>query len=356
MTKGLQTAVVLTVALCLVTASCIGASRVVPAILMSPGVKVETYSFSRGLVTGFADGPGVNRVMSVDREGSDTFMVIAERGIRWVDEAGMTLRAVSFPRRLFRPEPVRLLSGETRLVALAGNHVAVLDVEGRVRHRFKTAGPGYKWPIAGNVAGDGEPEVILRKRTGADIRTLAGALVASLEWPRYTTFVEVMQADADEPLEVVLFNTHLGRPEVEVRVVNADGSVVSDWALPRGNWLSLIPALGMDRLWAAVDDEIIAYSATGEIVSRLSAPGAGYLRYVTGARLNDTTILVVSGGGYRCQSLLLVYDADRQLVYQEAVANRSYTVWADPRGAAFYVGSGEEFYRYTRAEAKVGTR
>lgn len=73
-----------------------------------------------------------------------------------------------------------------------------------------------------------------------------------------------------------------------------------------------------------------------------------------GARMGDATIMVASGGGYRAQSLLLVYDVSQQLIYQEALENRTYALWADPRGAAFYVGTGEGVYRYNRAEPSGG--
>lgn len=339
--------------------ACIASLPPAPPVLAVPGVKVETQPFTRELLTTFPARSRSNRVMHIGGRSPAGLMILTEQGIRWIDRAGATLRDVPFAGggRLFRPVPYPVAQEATSVIGLAGrDDVVVFGLDGTRHHRFGTGAHGYDWPIAADVIGDARPEIVVKRTRGAAIMDIQGTTVGSLRWSRYTTFVATVQADDDPQDEIVLFNTHIGRPDVEVRVANADGSVVADWAVAEGNWLFRIPELGKDQLWSAVGDELVARSVQGAVLTRLAAPAAGYLRYVSGARLGDLTVMLVSGGGYRCNSLLFVYDTANELVYQEALTARSYALWADHEEGAFLLGSGDVVYRYRPADAPLQSR
>jgi len=55
---------------------------------------------------------------------------------------------------------------------------------------------------------------------------------------------------------------------------------------------------------------------------------------------------VASGNSYRNVSTLAIYDAAKQLVYQEVFSGRAYALIADRPGASFLVGVGGQVWRY----------
>jgi hypothetical protein len=144
--------------------------------------------------------------------------------------------------------------------------------------------------------------------------------------------------------------TSLREGPIDVRIVNADGSLVSEWSDDQGGWLSFVPQVDDTKLWGITAEGFTAWNARGERVETFPAPGADYLRVVTGTRFKGHTVLIGSGGGYNSVSLLCVFDEQKRLVYQEVFSSRTYAVFAEPDDAGFHVGVGYDVVRYSVAE------
>ena len=324
--------------------ACVGHLPPMPPELETPGVKTPGAPFVRTAVTSFVDGPLASRVMYIGRDAARDLLVATELGLRRIP-AGGPPRDVTFATRAFEASPVGLPNGALGFAGLSGSsEVVVLDLDGRVVSTIR--GERYKRPVVGNVAGSPDAEIMLPGADGMQIVTLSGTRVARLKSPWYASDHVTVQADDDPALEIGFVRTHLDRPSIDVSIVNADGSAVADWADSDGTWLSSVPALGDGILWGLTRQGFGAWTARGQRQAEYPAEASHYLRYVRGARSGEFVALVASGDGYRNASMLCIYDRDRKLVFEEVFDTRAYAVFGDAGATAFYLGVGQQVYRY----------
>jgi hypothetical protein len=282
-------------------------------------------------------------------------MIVGESGVRWVDEDGRTAAETRFPEPLFRPVLVPRDPGGAAVVGFSKpKHVRAFDVRGTRLLDLK--GKSYKLPLVGDVIGDGEPEVLVPEGDGFRIVGLDGTRRGEVKAPWYASDRTLVQADGDPALEIAFVKTHLSGQGVQVRIVNADGSLVSAWDSAEGNWLSWEPALGDELLWGVTPQGFSAWSARGVPRETYPAPGVDYLRYVAGARSTDYLLLAASGGGYTSLGTICIYSRAGALVYQEVYGARTYAVLHDAPTGAFYVGAGTDLIRYRPVPSAGGAR
>jgi hypothetical protein len=165
-----------------------------------------------------------------------------------------------------------------------------------------------------------------------------------------------MQADADRALEIVFVQSRL--TSIRVRIVNVDGTVVSDWSSPEGTSLSSVPALGTDVLWGLNATAFVAFDAQGRRVDEYRADSVHYLRRVAGTRAGEYVALVASGNGMGRgdRAVLHIYDRNRRLVHQEVFTAQAWAITSDPAASAILVAVGERLYRYSLAIASMPGR
>lgn len=324
-----------------------------PALLTEPGLKMAVIRFRVDEVTAFPADESHGRPPRIMHLGWDAIpgqlRIVTEWGARWLNLADRSSRDVTFPREMFRAAPVTMSDGSLRIAGLSGSRdVPVLTLDGRPDVVLR--GDRYTLPVIADVGGDRASEVLLPQDRGVRIYSAGGVFRRFVASPWYASDRTVVQADADPELEIAFVNTSLARPAIEVHIVNADGSVVADWRRDDGKWLSSVPALGVETLWGLTSTGFVAWDATGHQVDTYPAAGVDYLRDVVGARAGDYVALIASGNGYRCRSLLTIYDRNKQPVYQEAFASRTYAIVGDPTGAAFFVGLDGVVVRYRAPE------
>ena len=320
-----------------------------PALLLESGVKTDRTGFRKEEVTSFSAPAGkrVTRVMQLGwDESTGQLRVVTEFGIRWIDLANGTQRDVTFPRQMFRAKVIQRSDGGLRVVGLSGHDdIPVMTLDGTIEHVIDAEYMATS--VVADVAGDRSPELLLTNGGDMRVHDATGKLLGFVRAPRYTSARAVVQADDDPALEVAFVKTSLAYSWIEVRVVNADSSLVSEWRSEEGKWLSSAPALGTDTLWGLTTRGFTAWDAFGRERESYPAEGVDYLRDVLGARAGGYVALVASGNGYRNRSVIAIYGEAKQMVYQEVFDGRAYTLIADRSGASFLLGVGNQVIRYS---------
>lgn len=320
-------------------------------------MKTERTAFRKETVASLAGGPLASRIMQIRRDGDGGLMVLAENGIRRLGTGGQEPRETAFDTKMFRHEVIPLGGGREGIGGFSSrpNAVVILDMDGRELLRIST-GSGYEFPLFADVTGNSDIDVLVPQDRGIRVLSLEGRPLTSVANPRYTSIKTIVQADEDAPYEMAFVGTSLREGPIDVRIVNTDGSLISEWSDNEGGWLSFVPQVDDTKLWGITSEGFTAWNAYGERVETFPAPGADYLRVVTGTRFKGHTVLIGSGGGYTSVSLLCVFDEQNRLVYQEVFPSRTYAVFAEPDDADFYVGVGYDVIRYSIAENVVSRR
>jgi hypothetical protein len=315
-----------------------------PAILVSPGVTASAVAWEKTTLASF----DAERVMHLgwDREPA-VLRVITEWRVRQLDVRSGSYRDAQFPHLMFLAAPVTMGDGTLRIAGYS-DRGRLLSLAGTPEGSFD----GRQPPRVANVTGDAGDEVLMPKTDGMRVYSPAGALLRNLSIPRSAFNTAVIQADADPELEIAFVETR--GAALSVGVVNADGTIVSEWRSDDGTWLSSVPALGTDRLWGLTKSGFAAFDARGTIVERYPADGVDFLQQVTGTRAGGYVALLATGtrGGRR--SMLCIYDGEKRLIYQEVYDALAWAVTSDPTSGAIVVGAGTRVYRYalTRSEAR----
>jgi hypothetical protein len=310
-------------------------------------VKTELTRFRRETVTSLAGGALASRIMQVRSDADGALMVLAENGMRRLGRGGEH-RDVVFETRMFRHEVIPLAGGRSGIGGFSSrpNAVVILDFEGRELLRVST-GSDYEFPVFADVTGSSDVELLVPHDRGIRVLSVEGNPLAAVASPRYMNIKTVVQADADAQYEIALVDASLREGPIDVMILNADGSVISEWSDDDGGWLSFVPDADDTALWGITSEGFTAWNAQGKRVTTFPAPGADYLRFVIGTKFKGHTALIGSGGGYSNMSLLCVFDDERRLVYQEVFPSRTYAISADPNGSDFLVGLGYDVVRYS---------
>ena len=327
-----------------------------PPLLQAPGVKTDVTVFRKETVTSLAGSPIASRIMQIGESEQGGLLVVAEEGLRWVDSNGQLTREVTFDDRLFRHRLLTLPDGRLGVGGFAsrGRSALILDLQGREVLRLKGKWYETRVPQFASVIAGPEPELLLPDKLDVRIFDLKGVLLGTVSSPSYATIKTVVQADDDVEYEIAFVKTSLRKGPIEALVMNADGSVISEWSDGEGGWLSFVPELDDTKLWGITSEGFTAWNTQGKRVTTFPAPDADYLRFVIGTRFKGHTALIGSGGGYSNLSLLCVFDDERRLVYQEVFPFRTYAIFADPNGSDFFVGVGYDVVRYSIADPAIG--
>jgi len=332
--------------------ACIGSLPPLPALLQTPGVKTEAIPLRKEQFASLAGSVLSSRIMQITRGPEQDLVVVAENGLRWIDTDGGTTRELILPTKMFRHSLQPLPNGQTGIGGFSSrpNAILMFDLSGQEVLRIGL-GSSYDFPEFANVLGGTEREIVVPGRLDVRLFSLGGTLMGKLSSSTYATVKTVIQADDDAEYEIAFVTTSLRAGPVEALLMNADGTTVSRWNDAEGGWLSFVPELDERSLWGLTADGFTAWDARGQRVQTFRAPDVHALRYVTGTRFKDHTVLIASGGGYSNISALCVFDNTRRLVFQEVYSSRIYSAFADRDADHFYVGVDDSVVRYTLAKS-----
>lgn len=338
------------------TAGCLGSMPPPPPLLQVPGVKTELTGFHRETVTSLTGAPVASRIMQIARDPTGDLVVVAEKGLRWVNPERGTTRDVLFNNKFFRHRLVTLPDRRRGIAGFSGTSsnpaVRVVDLTGKEVLRLSERSLETRISVA-NVTAGPDVEVLIPHHMEIRIFDMTGTLLTTVSSPRYMTIKTLVQADDDEAYEIAFVGTSLRKGPIEALIMNADGSVISEWSDNEGGWLSFVPEIDDTKLWGITSEGFTAWNTQGQRVITFPAPDADYLRFVIGTKFKGHTVLIGSGGGYSNLSLLCVFDDQRRLVYQEVFPFRTYATFADPDGSDFFVGVGYDVVRYSIADPAI---
>lgn len=306
----------------------------------------------------FAEFP--DQVMHVGAgDAPASVLAVSESELRRLDAGGARLQSVALKPKLWRPVLCRLdPQAPLTLVGLANDSVVIVGLDGVVRGRM----PGWRYSDVhvADVTGDTSPEILLRYDDGVAIVGKNGAPAGSRKSPphyarslHYLYQITTIRPPGAAKDAVVFWMYRDRATGAVVQVRYADGTIVGQWTENPSNRVAAFSFPGeQPGLWSAVGDTVVRRTVTGEVTATYTAPGVGEYRYLRGAALSGgRRLFLASGGGYQWGSMVCVFSRDGRLEYQQALAGRSWALYApSPDANVFYVGNGTTVWRYEVAD------
>jgi hypothetical protein len=202
----------------------------------------------------------------------------------------------------------------------------------------------------GDVLGDDASETVagLAGGAGVEVRDGAGTVLAHLETDGYLTAFGLVPASRapKRDLALYLYPDASGGGTFEVRT--PDNALVARWSeSPPPSHFAVAAWQGQPALVYLHGDELVVRSPTGTSLARLGAPQGTFFTDLFAATVGGRLVVLASGNGYVPYHMLLVYEPDGRLVYDEVADEQAFglDVLADQQGVAVFARSRVWHYR-----------
>ena len=302
--------------------ACLGMQGHQPALFREPGVKVNSVKLHGQDLLTFERNGKPDRVFAVSvGDGGLGLRVLTATGVTWFDSSGKKLREILFAKTKdhFPIIAANLIPGQTHFLGFhhLENALSVYDAAGRFLFQVPASG-GSGFPMAALEEGRG---ILVKDGRGKGVHLYdhGGTYLRNILSGGYLTSFRTLPRPELNREDLIFYNYPHGKKRGYFQIASLDGTLLDGWECKPGwSGFNFMTFEGQTAIVGNPEQAFVCVDLKGKTVAEFDAPHADYFRYVYATPLTEEyRVFLASGSGYRPYHMICVYDAGKNLIYQE---------------------------------------